>query len=189
MSHDIKGPLTALLGAVQLIDPTENVFLGLVVEQARRINDIVARYDRMARIEPQRTIVKLNEVATSVAKAHGVETTLSDLPDVEVDRALIESALENIVRNAVEAAGKSKVQIATTKTETAVTVSVTDQGPGMDARVLDRASEDFFTTKPTGSGLGLSFAKRVVEAHGGTLTVDSKPGEGTSVTLTLLRTT
>jgi signal transduction histidine kinase len=189
MSHDIKGPLTALLGAVQLIDPAENEYLGLVVEQAHRINDIVARYDRMARIDPQRTIVTLNEVATAIARAHGVETTLaSDLPDIEADRALIESALENIVRNAVEAAGKSKVQVTTTRIETGARVTVTDQGPGMDARVLDRATEDFFTTKPTGSGLGLSFARRVIEAHGGTLTVESKPGKGTTVTATLLTT-
>ena len=67
-----------------------------------------------------------------------------------------------------------------------VVMRVIDEGPGMDARVLDRATEDFFTTKPDGSGLGLAFARRVVEAHGGAISLESHPGRGTTVEITLV---
>lgn len=184
MTHDIRGPLTALLGAVQLLDERENEYLALVAEQAKRIAGIVDRYDRMARIEPQKTIVSVNEVAYGIARAHAVETALAEPdPELDADRALLETALENVVRNAVEATGNaSLVRVESRKSSGLVELAVIDQGPGMDARVRERATEDFFTTKATGSGLGLAFARRVVEAHGGELSISSRRGEGTTVT-------
>lgn len=183
MTHDIRGPLTALLGAVQLLDTEESEYLDLVAEQAKRIAAIVDRYDRMARIEPRKTIVNVNDVAYGIARAHAVETDLVEPgPELDGDRALLEAALENVVRNAVEATGNaSLVRVSTRKRSGLVELLVVDQGPGMDARVLERATEDFFTTKATGSGLGLAFARRVVEAHGGELSVTSRPGAGTTV--------
>ena len=75
----------------------------------------------------------------------------------------------------------------------AVVIRVRDRGTGMAPRVLERAVEDFFTTKPDGSGLGLAFARRVLEAHGGTLTVASRPAphpeQGTTVELTVTHMT
>jgi two-component system sensor histidine kinase HydH len=185
MTHDIRSPLTALLGAVQLLDGTENEYLGLVAEQAKRIATIVDRYDRMARIEPQKTIVSVNDVAYAIARAHAVETALADPdPELDADRALLEAALENVVRNAVEATGQaSLVRVETRRSLGLVELRVVDQGPGMDARTLERATEDFFTTKANGSGLGLAFARRVVEAHGGELSITSRRGKGTTVHL------
>lgn len=186
MTHDIRGPLTALLGAAQLLEGEgENEYLALVVEQAKRIAGIVDRYDRMARIEPQKTIVNMNDVAYRIARAHAVETALADpAPELDADRQLLETALENVVRNAVEAAGNaSLVRVETRRASGLVELSVTDQGPGMDARTRERATEDFFTTKANGSGLGLAFARRVAEAHGGELSIESRPGEGTTVAL------
>jgi len=58
---------------------------------------------------------------------------------------------------------------------------VEDSGAGMDARTRERAFDDFFTTKPSGSGLGLAFVRRVVEAHGGDASLDSALGRGTVV--------
>lgn len=184
MTHDLRGPLTALLGAVQLLDGEENEYLALVSEQARRIAGIVDRYDRMARIEPQKTIVSVNQVAYAIARAHAVETALAEPePELDADRALLEAALENVVRNAVEATGQAGlVRIETRRAPGLVEIRVIDQGPGMDARVLERATEDFFTTKANGSGLGLAFARRVVEAHDGELTIASRRDRGTTVT-------
>jgi signal transduction histidine kinase len=185
MTHDIRGPLTALLGAAQLLDGQENEYLQLVTEQAKRIAGIVDRYDRMARIEPQKTIVSVNDVAAAIARAHSVETALAEPGrELDADRALLETALENVVRNAVEATGDpSLVRVESGETAGLVELRVVDRGPGMDARVRERASEDFFTTKASGSGLGLAFARRVAEAHGGELTIASRLGEGTTVTL------
>lgn len=188
MAHDIKGPLTALLGAVQLLEGEgESEYLPLVSEQARRIGRIVDRYDRMARIEPQRTLVSMQDLARAIGRAHGVEVENGgEDRDLDADRALVEAALENVVRNALDATGNASfVRIRTNVEGDAAVFRVVDQGRGMDARVLARATEDFFSTKANGSGLGLTFAKRVAEAHGGSLALKSRRGEGTIVTIAL----
>ncbi len=190
MVHDIRGPLTALLGAVDVLEgptdePTRTEFLGLVTEQAKRVAAIVDRYDRMARIEPQKTIVRVDDVVRAVGRAHGIATLELGTGEADADAALLESALENVVRNAVEATGDPSLVRIRTSGDRDVRIEVVDRGPGMDARVLERAAEDFFTTKANGSGLGLAFARRVLEAHGGALALRSRPGEGTTVELRL----
>ena len=90
------------------------------------------------------------------------------------------------MRNALEATHeKGVVRIETERREDAVIVRVVDTGPGMDARKRQRAFDDFFTTKETGSGLGLSFARRVMVAHGGDVTLAGDVGVGTTVELRL----
>jgi two-component system sensor histidine kinase HydH len=103
----------------------------------------------------------------------------------------VASALENIVRNACEAmpgGGALRVRTrvdAPAAGQTTVVVQVEDTGEGMDARRAEQAFEDFFTTKATGSGLGLAFVRRVALAHGGNVSLASRPGEGTVVELRL----
>jgi signal transduction histidine kinase len=199
MAHDLRSPLSALLGAVQVLEgvpasdgATRDEFLGLAVAQAKRISAIVDRYDRMGRIELRPTLVRVNEIARAVARAHALPEDALRLdasdPECEADRDLLESAVENVVRNAVEATKtktktSGEVRIETTRDATALVVSVVDTGEGMDARQRERAFEDFFTTKESGSGLGLAFVKRVIEAHGGGVALKSEKGTGTTVEL------
>jgi two-component system, NtrC family, sensor histidine kinase HydH len=199
MAHDIKTPLTALLGALAVIEDagdegTKKEFLGLVSDQAKRIGAVVDRYDRMARIEPRKTLVRLDEIVRSLARAHGLRADPLHLrlasgdAECDGDPALLESAVENVVRNAIEATNAPDlVEIETRVDADFVVVCVVDRGPGMEARVATRALEDFFTTKPDGSGLGLAFVRRVIEAHDGTLTLTSRPvphpDHGTTVEL------
>ena len=199
MAHDLRSPLTALLGAVDVLEGTSDdatatrkEFLDLAVAQARRISAIVDRYDRMGRIEPRLTVVRVNEVARAVARAHALPEASLRLdakdPECEADRDLLESAVENVVRNAVEATTSlADVTIETLEEPAALVIRVTDRGAGMDARQRERAFEDFFTTKPSGSGLGLAFTKRVLIAHGGDVTLASESGRGTTVELRLKR--
>jgi two-component system, NtrC family, sensor histidine kinase HydH len=194
MAHDIKGPLTALLGAVDVLEgaddeKTRREFVQLAADQARRIQGIVERYDRMGRVEPRKTIVRVNEVAQRIARAHGVaDMKLAEGdPECDADRELIESALENVVRNAVEATGTAdgvRVETERDVSGRAILFRVVDRGPGLDPRQLERAFEDFFTTKPEGSGLGLPFVRRVLLAHGGDVSMKSS-GKGTTVELRL----
>jgi signal transduction histidine kinase len=90
------------------------------------------------------------------------------------------------VRNAFEAMpGGGEVIVRTGRAAEALVLSVEDNGPGMDARTRERAFDDFFTTKASGSGLGLAFVRRVTEAHGGEATIDGAAGRGTVVHLRL----
>lgn len=195
MAHDVRGPLTALLGAAMVLEGEKDEtkreeLLSLTVEQARRISAIIDRYDRMGRVEPRRTLVRINEVVQSVARAHklgdGALKLAAADPECEADRDLVESALENVVRNAVEATKKGgEVRIETSQSGSTIVVRVIDTGVGMDARNRERAFEDFFTTKDSGSGLGLSFARRVLVAHGGDASLESEIGRGTTIELRL----
>jgi signal transduction histidine kinase len=103
---------------------------------------------------------------------------------------MLERVLENLVRNAVEAMPDGGTVVVRTMRSgsgatDAVAFSVRDTGIGMDARTRERAFDDFFTTKPHGSGLGLAFTHRVVEAHRGQMSLESEQGRGTLVCVRL----
>jgi signal transduction histidine kinase len=109
-----------------------------------------------------------------------------DLPACPVDRDLFARAIENLAQNAFEAmpdGGTLDVRVA--RAEAGVVVRVADTGAGMDARTAERVFDEFFTTKTTGSGLGLPFVRRVIEAHGGSVALTSRVGRGTVVDLRL----
>jgi two-component system sensor histidine kinase HydH len=203
MAHDIKNPLAAMFGAARVLEDAppeqsreaQREFLRLIVEQAERIRTMVEKYERLGRVEPVATRMQINDVVRRVVgaqslAARGVEIELELLepsPECDADADLVASALENVVRNAFEAmpAGgalrvKTRVDDPAAGATTAV-VRVEDTGEGMDARRVERAFEDFFTTKATGSGLGLAFVRRVALAHGGNVSLASRPGEGTAV--------
>jgi signal transduction histidine kinase len=109
-----------------------------------------------------------------------------DLPPVSVDRTLISRALTNLVENALHAMpGTGTLAVVADRTAGAVRVRISDTGVGMDAEALARAFEPYFSTKATGTGLGLPIAKRNVELSGGTITVSSELEKGTVVEILL----
>ncbi|MEO7111068.1 MAG: ATP-binding protein [Polyangiaceae bacterium] len=204
MAHDLKNPLAALVGAVQFLESdtnpesaTSREFRGLIVEQAKRIRTVVDTYDRVARVEPLRVVVNVNDLVrrvTALQQYAAVETVKlslelsEDVTDAELDPDLISGALENLVRNAIEAMpGGGTIVVRTShERDTTLVLSVTDTGEGIEARNAERAFDDFFTTKQAGSGLGLAFVRRVAIAHGGDALLESKRGAGTKVEIRIL---
>jgi signal transduction histidine kinase len=211
MGHDLKNPLTALQGATQLLleerangrsidDRTE--FLELMVQQIDRLKTAVDRYQRLGRMEPVRKPVQVNELVRDLvalqkfasADEIAIEADLAaDLPACSMDRDLVTGALENLLQNAFEATPRAatpgtvtvRTALARARQAEGVLLSVEDGGNGMSARTRERALDDFYTTKATGSGLGLSFVRRVAEAHGGDVSFVSKEGAGTIARLFL----
>ena len=105
---------------------------------------------------------------------------------LDVDRDQIRQALLNLITNAYDAMpGGGVLTVSITSEPGSAQITVTDTGMGMDEETRDRIFTPFFTRKVRGIGLGLAVTKRVVEAHGGTIAVQSKPAAGTSFTLTL----
>jgi signal transduction histidine kinase len=202
MAHDIKNPLAAIRGAAQFL-ATERAshrsidaqieFLDLLVSQCDRLGRIVDQYHRIGRSEPVLHATDLNDAVREATRFLGtkapIETRLSDaIPMCQTDRDLLVIALENVLRNANEAAVDRVIHVTTTLSrgeKSWAIVSVRDEGPGMDPRTRERALEGFFTTKSHGSGLGLTFVRRVVEAHDGRLSIDSEEGAGTTVNIAL----
>jgi signal transduction histidine kinase len=109
-----------------------------------------------------------------------------ELPSVRLDRETFRSAILNLLLNAVQAmdAGGQLV-IRTRAAGLGVLIELIDTGPGMDAETLSKVFQAFYTTKQGGSGLGLPTARKIIEAHGGTIDVESTPGRGTKVTIWL----
>jgi signal transduction histidine kinase len=108
------------------------------------------------------------------------------LSPVFVDRALTARALANIVENALHAMpGAGTLTIDGSEGPETVTLRVRDTGGGMDEEALARLFEPYFSTKASGTGLGLPIARRNVELSGGTIAVESVRGEGTTVVIAL----
>jgi signal transduction histidine kinase len=103
---------------------------------------------------------------------------------VMADAGLLVGAVENLLRNAHEAMPKGgTIRVVVERKGSLAVVRVVDTGQGMDASTREAALDDFFTTKAKGSGLGLSFVRRVAEAHGSSVRVTSAVGKGTTVEL------
>ena len=206
IAHDLKNPLAALKGAVQFLSTeasrgrpleAQQRFLGLLVEQVDRLNDVVDSYARVGRVQPRLSSTDLNQIVRrtlslqSYVRANiSVEQALEpDLPPCRLDADLIGRAVENLIRNSIEAMPNGGVLTVRTAADgprdrsTGARVVVQDTGTGMNARESARAFDDFFTTKSEGSGLGLGFVQRVMHAHGGRVDLISKVGAGTIVTL------
>jgi signal transduction histidine kinase len=124
---------------------------------------------------------------TGLAGRITIETHVPDtLPQVVVDRNLLSRALTNIIENALHAMpGTGTLTITAAATPSTVTLTLTDTGTGMDAEALRRIFEPYFSTKATGTGLGLTIARRNVELSGGRISVASAPGQGTTVRIEL----
>jgi signal transduction histidine kinase len=110
----------------------------------------------------------------------------SDLPMLELDRDQMKQAFYNIIKNSFEAMKRRGIlRIRTDMDGTHVLVSFTDTGGGMSAETLGRVFEPYFTTKQSGSGLGLLIVRRIVREHGGELAIESSEGHGLTLTLRL----
>lgn len=206
MAHDVRNPLAAIAGAAQFLllehdegRPLEphREFLELIVDRAERLERVIADYQRMGRVEPQPSEVDVNALVEEALSSHRVAASrelafevelAEELPRCSLDHDLFVVALENVVRNAVEAmGGKGTVRALTTpgRDGDGVLVRIADTGPGMDPRAAERAFDAFYTTKAGGSGLGLAFVARVLDAHGGKARIDTRVGEGTTIELEL----
>jgi signal transduction histidine kinase len=124
---------------------------------------------------------------TGLAERIRVELDIPErLPPVHVDRTLISRSLTNIVENALHAMpGSGTLAVVARAEDHRVRIRVSDTGVGMDPDALERAFEPYFSTKATGTGLGLPIAKRNVELTGGTIAISSERDRGTTVELTL----
>lgn len=208
VAHDIKNPLTPIqLNAehVRRVHADQGRPMGGVIDdcvlnilgQVRLLRQISSEFSSFASSpEPNPIDANLAELVTEVVEPYrpglaGRVTIVTDvpptLPRLRIDRMLIGRALTNVIENALHAmpGGGTLTVDATGVGDRVVQFRVSDTGVGMDAEALSKIFEPYFSTKAIGTGLGLTIAKRNVEASGGTIAVTSEPGQGTSVTMTL----
>jgi nitrogen fixation/metabolism regulation signal transduction histidine kinase len=208
VAHDIKNPLTPIqLNAEHLrrVHIDQGRPLGGVIDecvsnilgQVRLLRQISSEFSSFASVpEPRPVETNLSELVSEVVEPYrsGLEGRVAidvhvpgDLPRLLVDRLLVGRALTNVIENALHAMpGGGRLTIdAAVVPDGMVQLRVADTGIGMDAEALGRIFEPYFSTKAIGTGLGLTIAKRNVEANHGWVTVTSERGRGTSVAMML----
>ena len=209
VAHEIKNPLTPIqLSAEHLLRVHEDRAkpLGPVLEgcvqtilgQVRLLRQIAAEFSSFA----SSPTVKVSNVDVPELLAEILEPyraglagrieiqnrAAGPLPQVLVDRTLTLRALANVIENALHAMpGKGDLVVDATADETSVAITVKDSGLGMDAEALARVFEPYFSTKTSGTGLGLPIARRNIELNNGTIDVESRKGHGTTVRVRLPR--
>lgn len=194
VAHEIKNTLTPLQLAWERLrgegrTPNVNESADAIAGEITNLRRLVTEFSELGRWpEPERRRVDLSHIARSTAEVYGapVTTMLADagVALVAADAGQLARALSNLVQNALDAAGaEGKVVVRTWRDAKGVALSVSDDGPGMDEETVTQAFTPYFTRKPTGTGLGLSIVERIAGANGAECELESRPGEGTVVTL------
>jgi two-component system, sporulation sensor kinase E len=208
VAHEIGNPLNSLHIHLQLMERAVQKLhdgakgeLQQSIDVARsevdRLDSIVTQFLRAIRpSRPQLRPESLNTIIEEAVRFFApeiqdrdivVEQELrSDLPLLQLDRDQMKQAFYNVIKNSVEAMKRhGTLRIRTDLDDTHIVISFADTGGGMSAENLSRVFEPYFTTKPSGSGLGLLIVRRIVREHGGELSIESSQGKGLTLTIRL----
>jgi signal transduction histidine kinase len=176
--------------------------LGDIIKDGRRVNDVINRIRALVKKAPaQADLCEINEViietiamARSEILRNGIslETQLArNLPPIRGDRVQLQQVIMNLVMNALEAMssldeGTRELQIATDKDRGGhVSITVSDSGPILEPKSLNRFFEAFYSTKPTGMGIGLSICRSIIEAHEGRIWATANVPRGATLHIAL----
>jgi len=208
LAHEIRNPLSTMSLNLELLvedfrgaetarDKRVLQKLDRVRRETHRLSDIVEDFLRFAKVQDLRAIpTDLNAVVDDLrdfcepqAVGQGVLIRTQydpDLPPVPLEVDLFKQALWNLIRNAQHAMPEGGELILQTRREgDHAVLDVTDTGVGMTEEVAARVFDTFYSTRPGGSGLGLPTTRKVVEAHGGSIAIQSEPGQGSRFTIRL----
>ncbi|MBS7646335.1 PAS domain S-box protein [Candidatus Bathyarchaeota archaeon] len=201
IGHDLRNPLTSIAGATYYLkrrlsqtgDQRIMEMLELIEKNIAYSNKIIndlLDYSREVKLDVAETTPEnlLNEALAAVEIPQNIKVIklANEKPKVKVDFEKMKRVFVNLVKNAVDAMPHGgTLTIKSMKEGGNVVFTVSDTGIGMTEEVLKKLWTPLFTTKAKGMGFGLAICKRFVEAHGGTITVESAPGKGTTFTVTL----
>lgn len=206
LAHEIKNPLSVIHMNIDLLDedltemdsPVARRSLGrieIVRGQCERMESLLRDFLRYARLTDLDLVSgDLNEQVETVLRAYAAQADAGqidveryldpDLPGVKLHSDSLQSALMNLVKNALESMSAGGQLLARTYTTTdGVALDLIDTGCGVDDNTVLHMFEPFYTTKDGGSGLGLPTARKIIEAHGGRIAVQSEIGRGTKFTI------
>jgi two-component system sensor kinase FixL len=201
VAHEVKNPLTGIRGAVQVIGGR----LPAGSKDAAILNEVVTRIDALNELlkdlllfarppQPRFAPVDVRPLLTRVADLIRQDQAFRELrievgetqASMTADPELLKIVIQNLLINSAHAMeGHGTIEITVSPGPGTLSLGIVDHGPGIPPDVREKLFTPFFTTKSRGTGLGLSTAKRFVEAHGGTMTVECPPDGGTIVTLNL----
>jgi two-component system, NtrC family, sensor histidine kinase HydH len=195
LAHELRNPLGTIKASAELLQrnvATENEvsreMAGFIASEVDRTNSLVTRFLQFARPLKlsrdksdlaqtlDRAITQVEREAKGAAIHKNYEPELAPFP---FDAEMMERVFYNLILNAVQASPPGgMVSVKTRAAEGGVEIAVIDRGVGIDPQQRDSIFNPFFTTKPEGVGLGLAIVAKIVDEHGGKITVESEPGKG-----------
>lgn len=209
IAHELRSPLTSVKGFSSTLvrrwdrftDEQRREFVETIHKDAERMGRIVTEVLDLARIEADRLelsrstfeIVKVAEKAaghsSELSGADRVQVEIPEDLEVNADPVRIEHVLGNLIENAIKFSDDGEILVSARRSDGEIEIRVTDAGVGIEAERL----QDIFLgpappgqkATPSGTGLGLYLSRRLVEAHGGRLTVESEPGQGSTFSVLL----
>ncbi len=208
VAHELGNPLNSLNIHLQLMERQARKVKGKTRDELQhsidicrgeinRLDSIVSQFLRAIRpSRPQLRRESINHIVEEAVRFFSaeieardivVETELhSDLPLLQLDRDQMKQAFYNVIKNSFEAMKRRGIlRIRTDRDESHVRVSFIDNGGGMSAEALSHVFEPYYTTKSSGTGLGLLIVRRIVREHGGELAIESSEGKGLTLTIRL----
>jgi two-component system sensor histidine kinase KdpD len=203
ITHELRTPLTSIKGAASILLSTQiekeedqRELLTIIDEESDRINKLVSQAVEMSqldamqvhmnfeRVDIEEVIKSAQEDCTWVGEHHPVEMRLQQKADVVADQEFLKKVVSNLLENAAKySEDKSPIVVTTTVESGFLVTSVADKGIGIDAHEQELIFDRFYRApmhnqRISGTGMGLSISKAIVEAHGGTMQVISRLGEG-----------
>ncbi|MFQ5770838.1 MAG: PAS domain-containing sensor histidine kinase [bacterium] len=199
LAHEIKNPLTPIQLTVQQMkdkyqgeDPEYRQLLAecseIVSDEIESLRTLVREFSDFARI-PKLNLApgNLNELVTEVSKLYteyGMQVDLdSTIPEFHFDYEKLRRVLINLIENSLDSmkgTAERILQVKTSRENNFAVLQVSDNGCGVAPELKDKIFEPYFSTKKSGIGLGLAIVKRIVEEHGGKITLESQEGKGTT---------
>jgi len=206
IAHEIRNPLAAIAGSVQVLkksealSPQEQRLMSIILKESERLNKTIADFLRFVRPQDKRTTEF--DIAASLSETLDLMTNSPELrPDHKIERHISPAAFTlvgdsdqirqvfwNLARNAFQAMPNGGLLRVSTEVDAdSYRICFSDSGRGMSEVDQRRLFQPFRTNFPSGTGLGMAISYRIVQAHGGEIDVASRPGSGTTITVSLPR--
>lgn len=195
LAHELRNPLGSIKGSADLLAKSASrhdagsialaqELAEIISTEVDRTNSLVTRFLDFARpLEPRRELTDVTQVIDRAIKRAGAEVIrdYAVLPPIPIDPELMEQVFLNLLSNAMEASSPgTPIAVRTRESNGQAEVSIIDHGCGIPPDQIETIFNPFVTTKQTGVGLGLAIVSKIVDGHGGKMSVESEPGKGST---------
>jgi two-component system, sporulation sensor kinase A len=201
VAHEIRNPLTAIKGFIQLFMVEKEVnpaFLTIIIDELDRVESIISEFLSIAKPHPEKSVtVQIEQILLQVIqllqtqalmKNHEINYRIMNASIVPVngDPNTLKQVFINVIQNSLDVLEhKGRIEVSLSSDNTGVYIRIEDNGTGIPKERLSKLGEPFYSTKEKGTGLGLMTSYRIIENHRGKININSIEGEGTVVTIWL----